>query len=226
MKDNKEYSKKINELYRPLKRKYPKVEKVTYDEPTDALVYAFVSENATEAAAQSTMRRFADYFVDLNDLRVSRIEEIVEILGEDTPVTRDTASRLTSVLRVIFEKYSMVTLGALKKIGKRQARETLEKIDGISPFVVDYCMLTSLQGHAIPLTAKMIDYLKTNQMVHPDANYQQIEGFLARQILAKNAYRFYALLRCRSESGTVRTKARRKTARQPKAETRTEAEKK
>ncbi len=211
MKSNREYSKKIGELYRSWKRKCPKVEKLTYDEPTEALVYALVSENITEVAARSATKRFADYFVDLNDLRVSRMEEIVEILGEDTSVTRDTASKLTGALRTVFEKYNTVSLEALKKIGKRQARKILEGIDGVSLFVADYCMLTSLHSHAIPLTEKMINYLKTNQMAHPDADYQQIEGFLARQVLAEDAYRFYALLRYCSESDTVAAKTRKKT---------------
>jgi hypothetical protein len=61
-------------------------------------------------------------------------------------------------------------------------------------------MLTALQGHAIPLNSAMIDYLKTNELVHTEAGYEEIEGFLTRQIPAKNAYEFYSLLRHESES--------------------------
>jgi hypothetical protein len=200
MKDSKEYSREVRKLYHSLKKKYPQVKKVAYNEVVDALVYAIVSENASETESRTVMRRFSDYFVDWNDLRVSRVEEIVELLGADTPVTRDVASVLTEALRVVFDKYNMVSLEALKKVGKRPARQTLEKIDGTSRFVVDYCMLTSLQGHAVPLTKKMIEYLKSNQLVHPDADEQEIGGFLARQISANNAYEFYALLRRQSEA--------------------------
>jgi endonuclease III len=224
MKNSKDYSQKVRKLYRSLIRKYPKVKKLTYDDPVDALVYAVISENMSEAAMQSAMKRFADYFVDWNDLRVSRAEEIVEVLGEDTPVAKATALALTKVLGAVFDKYNTISLQALKKIGKRQAKQVLEKIDGTSHFVVNYCMLTSLQGHAVPLTGKMIDYLKINQMVHPDADEQQIEGFLARQIPAENAYEFYTLLRYQSESGTAETE--RKTARKTKRKPTTKARKK
>ncbi len=78
-------------------------------------------------------------------------------------------------------------------------------------------MLTSLHGHAIPLTKKMIEYLRSNQLVHPDADEQQIEGFLARQISAENAYEFYALLRRCSES--QRGRGRKKTTRKTEAKT-------
>jgi len=224
MKDSKEYSPKVRKLYRSLKRKYPKVQRVIYDEPVDALVYAIVSENMGETATHSAIKRFIDYFVDWNDLRVSRAEEIVEVLGADTPVTRDIASALTMALGAVFNKYNTVSLKALQRIGKRPARQALEQIEGTSPFVVDFCCLTSLQGHAIPLTKKMTEFLRSNELVHPDADEQQIEGFLAKQISAKSAYEFYALLRCQSESRKADPK--KKTTRRTKAKAKTKTGKK
>jgi len=215
MKNSKEYSKKIQRLYRSLSRKYPKVQKFTHDEPLDAIVYAIISAELSEKATESAIKRFADYFVDLNDLRVSQTEEIVGIWGEDTPVTRNIASTITRVLRGVFNEYHKMSLEALKKTGKRPARQILEKIDGTSRFVVDYCMLTSLQGHAIPLTKEMIEYLKSKELVYPDADEQQIGGFLAKQISAKKGYEFYSLLRRESEARKSRkkktTKSKKKT---------------
>jgi len=223
MKNSKEYSKKVNELYRSLKAKYPQVKKVTYDEPAEAIVYAIIGENMSVSATESAIKRFADYFIDLNDLRVSRAEEIVEVLGEDSPATKDIASTLTKALRTVFNEYNNVSLEALKKIGKRPARQALEKMDGISRFAANYCILTSLQGHAIPLTKGMIEYLRNNQLVHPDADEQEIEGFLAKQISAEKAYEFYALLRRQSES---RKAGRKKTTRKTKARTTTKTKRK
>lgn len=201
MKNSKEYSKKVQKLYHSLKNKYPKPAKVSYNEPLDALVYAVISENMTEAETQSAMKRMSQNFVDLNDLRVSLTMEILEMLGANNPVMKNTASALLGILRTVFEENNTVSLEPLKKIGKRPARDVLEKIPGTNKFVIDYCMLTSLQAHAIPLTKKMVEYLKTNQFVYPESDEQDIEGFLARQISADNAYEFYALLRRESESG-------------------------
>jgi hypothetical protein len=159
-------------------------------------------------------RKFADYFVDLNDMRVSRPEEMVEILGEDTHITRQTTNTLTSTLMAIFNEYHMVSLQALKKIGKRPAKKALEKLDGITRFAVDYCMLMALQGHAIPLTGRMIEYLKSHELVDSEVDEQQIEGFLTRQISAKNGYEFYTFLR--RESETSDTKKKKRTTRRAK----------
>ncbi len=224
MKNSKEYSKKIHRLYRSLKAKYPKVKKVMYDEPADALVYAVVGENMNGPETESAIKRFAGYFIDLNDLRVSRTEEILEVLGEDTTSTKNIAFTLTRILRAIFDQYNNVSLEALKKIGKRPARQALEKMDGVSPFVVNYCMLTSLQGHAIPLTQRMIEYLRDNELVHPDADEQEIEGFLAKQIPSENAFEFYTLLRRHSES--QRTGRKKTTVRKTKTKKVTKKKKK
>lgn len=210
MKNSKEYSKKIQSLYRSLKRKYPKVQEITHETVIDAIIYAVISEKMSEHLTGSAIKRFTDYFVDLNDLRVSRVEEITEVLGENAPLTKEIALKITRILQNIFNDYHKVSLEALKKLGKRPARQVLEKIDDTGHFVVDYCMLTSLRGHAIPLTEDMIKYLRSCNLVDESANQQQISGFLSKQISAKNAYEFYALLR--RESETSRGRKRTKTS--------------
>lgn len=199
MKDSSQYSKKVQKLYRSLKRKPAKQAAAEYEEPVDALVYAVVSETIPEAQARAAITKLKDYFVDFNDLRVASIDEIAEVLGPDVTTARDIATALVSSLKAAFEKYNMLSLQALKKLGKRPAKQALEKLAGANPFVVDYIMLTALQGHAIPLNSRMIEYLKSNELVHAGANYEEIEGFLTRQIPAKSAYEFYSLLRHESE---------------------------
>jgi len=227
MKNSKEYSGKIQQLYRALTRKYPKVQPVSHDDVVEAVVYGMICAELPEQAADAAMKRFREYFVDWNELRVSRTEEVVEVLGKDTPASRNIASTIMKVLGGIFNEYHKVSLEGLKKIGKRPAKQAIEKIDGISRFVVDYCMLTSLQGHAVPLTHKMVEYLKNNELADPEATEQEIGGFLAKQISAKKGYEFYTLLRHESES-SVSTKTKRVKAtakKKPKTKTTTKTKK-
>ncbi|MBC8469298.1 MAG: hypothetical protein H8D56_07480 [Planctomycetes bacterium] len=225
MKNSKDYSKKIQKLQGSLSRKYPKVQNVTHDDPTDAIVYAIICSSLDDKTTGSAIKRFSEYFIDLNDLRVSRIEEIVEMLGADTPVTREVALTITTVLRAIFNEYHKVSLEGLKKAGKRPARQALEKMEGTNRFIVDYCMLTSLQGHAVPLTEEMIAYLKNKGLVYPDATEQEIGGFLAKQISAKKGYEFYTLLRRESEAFSSKKKKINKTASAKKKTTKKAKEK-
>ena len=219
MKNSKEYATRLQKLYRGLKRAHPKVEEVSYDDPIEALVYGVVSERISESSTQKAMKDFRTTFVDWNDLRVSRVEEILDVLKEDSPDSRAVASSLITALRAIFDEYHTLSLQPLKKVGKRPAKQTLETLDGVGHFVVCYCMLTSLQGHAVPLTETMATYLKDNEVVDPEADVADIEGFLTRQVAAKNAYEFYSLLRRESEAPKVakkKTKKTRKTTRKKK----------
>ncbi len=102
-------------------------------------------------------------------------------------------------------------------MAKRPARSMLEKFVGDNRFVIDYCMLTALKAHAIPLTDQMIEFLKSNQLVDPEAGHEEIEGFLARQVSAESAYEFYMLLRRGCETGKIeQAKAKAKTAKKTK----------
>jgi hypothetical protein len=64
----------------------------------------------------------------------------------------------------------------------------------------------------------MIEYMRNNELVRSNADEREIEGFLARQIPAENAYEFYSLLRRESEAGEVKEK--KKAVRKIKAEER------
>ena len=206
MKETKNIVGKIQQFLRLLKRKYPKPECPVYEEPVDALLFAVISEQSTEQQANIALKRINEHFIDLNDIRVSRLEEIIEVAGPDTAVTIQAAANLTTELKAIFEKYNMVTLTDMKKLGKKPIREMVSQIPAISPFVVDYCMLTAFGAHAIPLTSKMLDYLRAEKIAEPGADPQQISQMLARHIPAKEAYAFYALLRREAEQPADKAK--------------------
>jgi hypothetical protein len=200
MTDSKKYADKLLKEFRSLKREHGKVTKPKYEFSTDALIYAIVSENMTDGGAVTAIKKLSRHFVDWNDLRVSRIEEIVDVLGKDSPENRLVAETLTQSLNTIFNKYDVVNLDALQEAGKRQAKALLEKLLPSSRFVINYTVLTTLDGHAVPLTPKMLEYFKSNELVQPDATFEEIEGFLERQISAAQAYEFYAVFRQHCES--------------------------
>jgi hypothetical protein len=225
MKDSVTYSKEIRKLFRELKKKNPKVPKPDYDDPLEALVYAIISENADLSSSKKIAKKIKAHFVDLNDLRVSRTEEILDVLDSTSADTKKTANALRQALNAVFNKYDIVNLEALTETGKRQAKKVLEKFEGISIFAVDYCFMAALGGHAIPLTAKMLSYLRESELVHPESTDEEIAGFLERQISSSDGYRFYTLLRQETERGSKRA-AKKAAAKTKKKSTKKKATKK
>jgi endonuclease III len=200
MKNSKEHAQRLRRLYRDLKRASPGVERTIYEDPAEALVCGIISERRSESATQRALKEIGKAFVDWNDLRVAHVEEVAEALGGNSASCRATALALTTVLRGIFDEHHRISLQTLKKLGKRPARQGLEKLGGVSRFVINYCLLTALEAHAIPMTGDMVEYLKRHEIIEADADEEDIEGFLVRHVAAKDAYEFYTLLRRESES--------------------------
>ena len=210
MKNSKEYSKKIKSFYRGVKKKYGKVSPVFYEEPVEAIINGIIFEDMLSVEAEVAIKQIGENFLDYNDLRVSLTEEILEAIGKGGAARRDIANQLSRVLNLIFNEYNSLSLQELHKIGKRPARQEIEKIEGLGRFVIDYCMLTSFHGHAIPLTQEMIEYLESNELVYPGSEASDIEGFLLRQISASEGYEFYCFMRKASEENAVKKKKKAK----------------
>ena len=208
MKNSKEYSTKIAKLFRNLKRKCAKAKKPVYANPIESLIFATLRENCSQTATKPLMRKLEKYFVDFNELRVSKIEEIMEVLGSTSDDFHKAADTMKITLGSIFGKYNTLDLSELKDMGKKLAKKELKGLE-ISRFAINYCFVTFLGGHAIPLTEKMIEYLRSEKLVYPDSTVEQIEGFLERQITAANGFSFYSAL---SKECQKNKRAKKKTA--------------
>lgn len=221
MKNSKEYAQKINKLYRSLKKKESKVKRLTFEDALEALVVGAVSEHVQEQSTKDLLKKLNSHFADYNDLRVSRTEEILEVIGITDKGAKEAASMIPKVLNAVFNKFDRLSLDALKGAGKRQSRKEIAELEDISRFVESFCFLTAMDGHTIPLTQKMVSFLKEEEYVHPESSEDEISSFLERQISSSNNYEFYFLLRQHCESGAKSTvkKTRKKTTKKTKKKT-------
>jgi endonuclease III len=199
MKNSKDYSGKIKKLYRSWKKQGGDLTAPVYEEPLEALVVALISERYPDGEARKIYKRMQSHFTDLNDLRVSRAEEIIEVMDDHSESAQAAALTLTRILNQVYDRYDMMSLASLKGTGKRQGRKEIEDLEGVTRFAADYCFVTALGGHAIPLTGSMKTLLTREEMIHPEATDEEIHGFLERQIPASEAWAFYSLLRAAAE---------------------------
>jgi endonuclease III len=199
MRSSSQYIQKLKKLFSILKKGDEKPKKSVYQNAVESIVFAVLSENSNESTARAALKKIQSHFVDFNDLRVARIEETVEVISSDIPEAEKCAVRLASILNAIFQKYDCLTLEDLMTAGKKNAKEILEKFNGMTSFVSAYVMLTAMNTHSIPLTEKMVQYLKSYGVIDPQSGSDQTAAFLERQISAVNAYAFYAAVRHDSE---------------------------
>lgn len=219
MKNSKEHSEKLARYMQSMKQASA-VKMPEFADPLEAMIYAMICEYTTDANAPRVYKRICSHFVDFNDLRVSRIEEIADVMDDSSPAAQKAAAMITHLLNQVYDRYDRMSLDVLKEGGKRQGRKELEEIDGISHFAVDYCFLTSLEGHAVPLKESMKAHLKAQECIHPESTDDEIRGFLERQVSASDGWAFYAFLCgvCEGTGGDGTKAARSRKAPARKAE--------
>jgi endonuclease III len=199
MKKPPQYSQKVKKLFAVLKKGAEKPKKVTHDDLVEAMVFASLCQDCSESAAKAALRKIQSHFVDFNDLRVARVDEIVEIIGSEMTNADKTAAKVISMLNAIFQKYDSLITENMVGAGKKGLKEVIEKMNGIPDFVKNFVYLTLLNSHAVPLTDKMIEYLKTYNLVDPEWDNSQIIAFMEKQVSASDAYTFYSIIRHDSE---------------------------
>jgi hypothetical protein len=199
MKNSNQYTQKLKKLFNILKKGDEKPKKTVYHDPIEAIVFAVLCEKSPESCAKASLKKILSHFVDFNDLRVARAEEIAEVIGTDIEEPEKCAIKLTSLLNAIFQKYDCLTPEDMASAAKKGVKEILERFDGMTNFISSYFMLTVSNTNAVPLTEKMIQYLKTYNAVESKLENAQIAAFVEKQIPAANAYTFYTLVRHDSE---------------------------
>ena len=91
MKNSGQYAKKIKSFLNKRKKAGANAKRISYEDPVDAVVDAVVSEHLTLKKAKTVLRKMKRHFVDWNDLRVSRHEEITDVLGNDSAAVKKIA---------------------------------------------------------------------------------------------------------------------------------------
>jgi len=224
MKNNSQYIQNLKKLFSILKKGDEKPKKPAYHDPIEAIVFAVLCEESTESRAKAAFKKIQSHFVDFNDLRVARAEEIAEVIGRDIEESEKCAVRLTSLLNAIFQKYDCLLPEDLINTGKKGIKEILEKFNDMTGFISRYIMVTVFNSHAVPLTEKMIQYLKAYDAVESELENEQIVAFVERQISAVNAYTFYTLVRHDSELANPKA-AQLLAEKKPKADKKPKAKK-
>ena len=122
------------------------------------LLFALCLENSPHEAAEKAFAELQTGFFDWNEVRVSTVTELAELMGQLRD-PKGQAANVKRALQAVFESTYSFDLDALKKKNLGQAVKDLEKLPGVTPFAVAFVTQTSLGGHAIPLDRGALDAL-------------------------------------------------------------------
>ena len=185
MKDGTRYASTFKRAYAKLRQSAATPAIPEPDDPVRRLAIAILGVECGDAAAAKGLERAFTVVLDWNELRVSNPDEVHRALGGSIP--REHCERLLRALRAISARENKIGLDRLKTLGRREARQYLETLDGVDEYATASVVLWSLGGHAIPVNDRMLAALRRSDLVHPSADRGEVQAFLERHVGAADA---------------------------------------
>jgi endonuclease-3 len=195
MKNSAAFERKFKSLLTRIRKVYPAPQLTRPQaDPTEEMVWATLLEDSTEGTAKVAMSRLTGQFVDFNELRVSQQEEIVEVLPGTLSEASARADRMIDNLQAIFDREDTLDLSRLRDASKREARQFISSLPGMTPFVEGRVCLFALGIHAMPVDRTLVELLKAQAVVHPQTDPKDTQGFLERVVPARESAAVAGLL--------------------------------
>ncbi|MCS7306584.1 MAG: hypothetical protein NZ602_15940 [Thermoguttaceae bacterium] len=183
----------FEKLFKILRKYYQPVFPDPNQPVLDHLLRACCLENASYQAAETALAALFHEFFDLNEVRVSTVRELSEVMA-CLPDPAAAAQRIKRILQHVFEENYNFSLEELRKGTLGSAIQRLQKIDGVTPFAVAYVVQSALGGHAIPIDSGTMEILKILGLVtDKDVAAWQVPG-LERAIPKSKGIEFGSLL--------------------------------
>lgn len=191
MKNGTLYAGRVKKAYAKYKLSVPKPGIPDNDEPLRRLAVGILGIDHRIEDVERAVDRLQGKMVDWNEVRVSTFEEIRDALEHKSIGNQEFCQNLIHAMQSIYDKENILSLVRLKSIGRREARQYLESLKGVSEFAVASVVLWSLNGHAIPINNRLLQALRDANLVNPSATRAEVQAFLERHIPAVEAKEFY-----------------------------------
>jgi endonuclease-3 len=159
----------LNFAYTALRKRFP-LPSEGHEERTvlEELIYASCREGSTKEDADRAYARIRKAFVDWNEVRVSTVQEVAEIL-RPLPQPGARAKRIIALLQAVFEeRYSFDLSDVVKKGLKDTARKLRYYKEGVNDFAIAWVIQRTLGGHAIPIDSPTLRVLGRLGVVETD----------------------------------------------------------
>jgi len=191
VKNSKQLASKLASHIKKLKKRSDPLEMA---DPVHVLVYSQLLWEADTSRADEWWGRLAEERLDWHELRVSTAEEIATMCGDKTALGEERASRLRSMLNHLYQRHHDVTLMPEMALGKRDMRDAIESLDGITPFVANRWLLVCGDVGGIPLDDQLRWMLVNAGCLDDGASLTEAASWVSRQIKGDAAWDTHAKL--------------------------------
>ncbi len=190
MKDGTLYANRLKKAYAKVKHGISEADIPELADPIRCLALGILGSDGGPDRAERQLKKALGVVVDWNEIRVSNVHEVAELLGDTGTESLRRCQNLLDALRSIYDRENKMSLDRPKSLGRREARQYLETLKGVDEYAVAYVVLWSFGGHAIPVWNNVLGVLREADLVHPTATRAEIQAFLERNVPASDARAF------------------------------------
>ncbi|NOS99068.1 MAG: hypothetical protein HOP29_00385, partial [Phycisphaerales bacterium] len=203
MKNGTHYAKCVKRAFAELKKRHGAVSHPEPSDPIQQMIVGVLSQDAPPGKVAAAVKALNETMVDFNEIRVSTTPELARVIRPYIGDGDGRADEIRRSLNAVYLKKHGLTLEFLRKLGRREARQWLEKLDGVSADTAASVILWSLGGHAIPVGRRLYEALRQAELVEPTATMEEVRAFLERNVPASDAKEFCLMMdRLPSRTGT------------------------
>ena len=166
---------------------------------TQVLIQSFLVWEWNGSRASSTWARMVEDVTDLNELRVTVVDDYLEYFGGGCPRAEERADRLRATLRGVFHREHSTDLSGPAGGPKKEFREYLDSLEGMTPFVAARTALIAAGSHAVPVDERTLRLLVKSGVVDADATIDSASQTLSRLVTAAQGMDTHLALQMLSE---------------------------
>ncbi len=149
---------RIQLLHKVLKKYYKTIEPPEGRPLLEQLIYACCLEDARYECADEAFHRLQEAYFDWNEIRVTTVTELGEVL-HNLPDPLTAGLRVKRNLQSIFETRYSFDIEDMRKMNQGKAIQELEKLGGMTKFVLGYLLQNAFGGHTIPVSSSIMQVL-------------------------------------------------------------------
>lgn len=206
--------KSISALLRKLDRAFPAPEPVQRT-PMEEFVLSFLLWEGVTQRAEHALKRLFDSSLDVNELRVTRPDELASVIGKTYPNVEERSERLHLALNDLYRREHAVSLDRVIAMSKRDGRKYIEDLDAMLPYISARISLFVLDTHAVPIDDRTLRLLIAEGVVEEGSTIEKTVGKLERHIKSTDAVRAHSLLQQWAEADGAIPSSKSRTSRAP-----------
>lgn len=179
-------------------------------EVVEQMILAILAHNESSSKAQSVLQRLKGHYVDFNELRVARPNDLAAHMGSAFTEAAAKAKTILMILKGIFDRENNFDLEFLKSKSKQDLEKYFSEIPGSDNYLLSSVILYCCGRQAFPLDDKMLEACKELELAQGPVSQENMQAYFERQLRSADSYAFSCLLKKYSVKETSRSNAKKK----------------